>query len=117
MRGVVAGVLYIRSPRAAELPSAGDLLDFRLVLDFGTTPFGQSNDLSQKLLVSLSQDVRAEQGEFVGAFRVLEPADDVLEKAVVDLERQRPLVGWLAAILLRREMEQPGVVAVVRLVE
>jgi hypothetical protein len=51
------------------------------------------DDLSQKLLIDLSQDVGGQDREFIGALRVVQAAEDVFEGFVVNGEIQRERVG------------------------
>ena len=63
---------------------AAGLLDLRLVLDHGAVAGGQADDLAEELLVDLAEDVGGQDGELVGAVGVVEAAEDVLERLVVD---------------------------------
>ena len=91
--------------------------DLRLLLDPGLMARRQTNDLSKKLFVNLSKDIRGQYGELVGAVRVIEAADDPLENPVVHLKTQRDLVGRLFTLDVRVEMEQPRVVALIGFLE
>ena len=44
---------------------------------------GETYDLAEKLLIHLAEDVGGQDGEFVGAFRIIEPVDDVFKRLVV----------------------------------
>ena len=74
---------------AARLADLGLLLDLRLV------PVGQPDHLAQELLVDLAEDLGGQHGELVGAVGVVELADDLLERLVVDGQAEGQLVGRL----------------------
>ena len=74
---------------------------------------GQPDDLAEELLVDLAEDVGRHHVENVGAIGVVEALEDLLQRFVVEGECVREPVG-LAAILLGVEVEQAGIVAVVR---
>ena len=62
------------------------LLHLRFLFHDGPVAFGQADDLAQELLVHLAEDVGRQDRELVGAVRVVEPLDDVLEDPVVDAQ-------------------------------
>jgi hypothetical protein len=65
----------------------------------------------------LPKDIGRQYGELVGALGVVEIPDDVLQDLVVDLETKRQAVRGLLPLLFLAEMEQPGVVSLVRSAE
>jgi hypothetical protein len=67
--------------------------------------------------VYAAEDVGADHGEFVGAFGIVQPADDGFERGVVDVERRCERVGRFVAVLFLLEVEEPGVVAGVGIAE
>jgi hypothetical protein len=77
---------------------------------------GEADDFAEELLVDLAEDFGRHGGEFVGALGVVQPAEDVLEDFVVQVEVGGELVGRLAAALAL-EVEQAGVVLFVGAVE
>ena len=80
-------------------------------------PGGESDDLAEKLLIHLAQDVGREDGEFVGAFGIVKPVDDVFQRFVVNGDVRREFVRIFVTVFLPLKMEQPGVVPVVGLTE
>ena len=78
---------------------------------------GQFDDLAKELLVDLPEDVGGEDGELVGAVRIVEPAQHVAQKLVVDVETEGQRIGRLVAVLAGLEVEEAGVVAVIGLLE
>ncbi len=92
---------------AASLAHLGFLLDHR------PAPRRQADDLAQELLVHLAQDVRRQDGELVGAVRVVQAAEDVLQQLVIHGETEGQLIGRLGTALLGSEVEQAGVVPLV----
>ena len=77
----------------------------------------ESDDLAEELLIHLAQDVRGENGELIRAFGIVEPVDDVFKRFIVDRDVRGELVRFLVAVLFSLEMEQPGIVPVIRLAE
>lgn len=59
--------------------------DLRLFLDLGMVAGGQADNLAQKLLVHTAQDVGAQHAELVGAVRVVQAGQNLLERSVVKL--------------------------------
>ena len=97
---------------------AAGLLDLGLFLDHGAVAFGEADDLAEELLVDLAEDVGGEDGELVGAARDSRGRLRMSrEELVVEVEGQGELVGGFVAALLRLEVEEAGVVAVVGLLE
>jgi len=74
---------------------------------------GQADDLAQKALVHLAEDVGGEHRELVGAVGVVKAAHDVLEDTVVEVQVGREVVGRLGAAGLVSKVEQARVVAFV----
>jgi hypothetical protein len=72
---------------------------------------GQVNDLAEELLIDVAEGVGRDDGEGVGALRVIEGRDDFLKDGVVEREAEREAVGGLVAALLGLEVEETGVVA------
>jgi len=111
--------------------------DFGLFFDLGPMAIGELDDLAEGLFVDLAEDVRWQDREFVGAVRVVEAADYLFERFVVDGEVEGEEVGRLGTVLLSawdtirnvghfghvpsrgflREVEEAGVVFVVRVAE
>ena len=92
---------------------AAGFLDLRLVLHHGAVALGEADDLAEKLLIDLAEDVGGDDGEYVRAVGVVEAAQDVAQELVVEVQREGQFVGRFVAALLRLEVEQAGVVAVV----
>ena len=67
---------------------AAGFADLGLFLDLGLVAGREPDDLAEELLVDLAEDFGRQDGELVGAFGVVEPADDVLEDLVVDLQAE-----------------------------
>ena len=67
------------------------------------------------MLIHLAEDIRGQDGEFVRAVRIVEPLDDLLENAVVDLQPWGEIIGRLDPVLLFLKMEEARVVAFVSL--
>ena len=80
-------------------------------------PPRQPDDLAQELLVDLSEDVRGKNGEFVGAFGIVKPLDDLFEHPVVNGEARRQLIRWRGPPFLLVEVKKPGVVSLVGSIE
>jgi hypothetical protein len=78
---------------------------------------GQADDFAKELLVDLAEDVGRDDGKRVRAVRIVEVAQDVAEELVVEIERQRQLVGILATVLFPIEVEEAGVLASVSSLE
>jgi len=96
---------------AAGLAHFGFFFHLRLV------PVGEADDLAQKALVHLAEDVGGDVAEGVGAQRVVEVGEDVLEDFVVDLEGRGERVGGAGLALLGAKMKQARVVLAVGLAE
>ena len=96
---------------------AAGFLDLRLLLDLGLVTGREPDDLAEKLLVDLAENVGRQDGKFVGTLGVVEAADDVLEGLVVDRQPGREFVGRSARSFSGLEMKEAGVVAIVGLVE
>ena len=77
---------------------------------------GEPDDLAEELLIDLAEDVGGHDGELVGAVGVVQAAQDGLQHLVVNGQVEGHLVS-AGASPLRLEMEEPGIVAVVRLDE
>jgi hypothetical protein len=69
------------------------------------------------LLVHLAENVRRKLRENVWRFRVIQTVDNAAQQFVVKIQAQRKLVRRLMATFFRLEVEQPGVIAVVRFLE
>ena len=96
---------------------AAGFFHFRFVFDYGAVACGQADDFAEKLFVNAAEDVRAEHGKFVRAIRVVEVLENLFERFVVDAQMQRQFVRCAGTLLLLREMEQAGVVALIRRAE
>src|SRR5450830_456754 len=72
---------------------AAGFLDFGLFLHLDAVLGGEADGLAQKLLIDVAQDGDVQHRELVGALRVVDAADDVLDDVVVDrqVRRQRVL--------------------------
>ena len=63
---------------------AAGFSDLGLFLHLRLMPCCEPNDLAEELLVHLAEDVGGEDGEFVRAFGIVEPVDDVFKRLVVN---------------------------------
>jgi hypothetical protein len=77
----------------------------------------EPNHFAEEPLVHLAEDVGRQNGELVGACRVVDASQDIAQDLVVELEIRRQLVMGLGAVFRAREMKEPGVVAFVGAVE
>ena len=96
---------------------AAGFLDFGLVFDDGMVTGGQADDLAQELLVDLPEDIGGQDGKFVGAVGVVQVAEDVFERFVVDHQAGGQVIGCVGLLFFSMEVEEPGVVALVGLLE
>ena len=103
--------------KRGRVVDASRLADLRLLFDLGSMPLGKPDHLAQKLFVDLTQNLRGQHGKLVRTFGIVQAADDVFQRLVVDRKPQGQFVGRLVAVLLGREVEQAGVVALVRTLE
>ena len=78
-------------------------------------PGGEPDDLAEELLVDLAEDFRGKDGKLVGALGIVEPAQNILEHLVVNLQTRREVVGRFGSILFGVEVKEAGVVSVVGL--
>ena len=91
------------------------LLDLGLVLDHGAVPGRETDYLAEELLVDLTEDIGRQDAELIGALRVVEAPEDVLERLVVDGEAEREAIGCVGTAPLVLEVEETRVVTVVGL--
>ncbi len=63
--------------------NAARLLDLRLILDDCPVSFGQADNLAQKLLIHLAENVGRQHGKFIRAVRIVEALDDVFQRFVI----------------------------------
>ena len=90
-------------------------LHFRLLFHLRLMPSREPNDFAEKLLIDLAENFRGKDGELVGALGIVEPAQNILEHLVVDLQTGREVIGRFGAILFGMEVKEAGVVSVVGL--
>ena len=69
----------------------------------------------QELLIDLTENFRGEDRELIGALGVIEPAQNILEHIVVDLQPRGEVIGRFGSVFFLAEMKEAGVVAVVGL--
>ena len=69
------------------------LLHLGLLFDHGMVAAGQADDLAQELLVDLPEDIGGQHRELVRAFGIIQVAEDILERFVVDRQTQGEGVG------------------------
>ena len=65
---------------------AAGFLHLRLLFHLRLVPGREPDDLAEKLLIDLAENFGGEDRELVGALGIVEPADDVFEHLVVDLQ-------------------------------
>jgi len=87
-----AGACQTRGPQLASFP------DFGLVFDLGLVPCSQSYHLAEELLIDLAEDVGRQDRELVRAVRVVETADYLFERLVVDVEVKGEQVWFLSSV-------------------
>ena len=92
---------------------AAGFLDFGFVFDDGMVAGGQTDDLAEELFIDLAEDVGRQDGKFVGAVGVVEVAEDVFERFVVDEQAGGQAVGEVGLVFFCTEVEQSGVVTLV----
>ncbi len=80
-------------------------------------PAREADDLSEKLLVDLSENIGRKNRELVRAVGVIQVPNNLLQRRVVDFERERQLVRGLWPVALFVKMKEARVVPVVRLLE
>ena len=80
-------------------------------------PGCETNDLAEKLLIDLAENVGGKHGEFIRALGIIEPVDDVLKRLVVNGDVRGELIRLLVPFLFSLKMEQAGVIPVVSLAE
>src|SRR5437773_2478528 len=97
--------------------NAAGFLDFRLFLNNRAMAFRQPDDFAEKLLIDLSENVCRQRGKDIGAFWVVKAFENVPQELVVEIEAKGEFVGRFVAVLLRFEVEEAGIVAVVGLLE
>src|ERR1035438_2991674 len=73
-------------------------------------PVGEPDDSAEKLFIDLPEDVGGDDRELIGAFGIVETAQDVAQKFVVEIEIERQFVGIFVTFRFFLEMEQAGVV-------
>jgi len=78
-------------------------------------PGREPDDLAEKLLVDLAEDVRRQHAELIRALGIVEAPEDVLEGLVVDSQAERQPIGSVGAAPLGLEVEEARVVAVIGL--
>jgi len=93
---------------SARLAHLGLFLHLRLVTG------RQPDDAPQELLVHLPQDFSGQHIPGIGAERGIQPADDLLEHAVIHRQGRGERVGVGGAVLFSAKVKQPRVVALVR---
>jgi len=75
------------------------------------------NYFPQKLLVDMAQNIGRDDGKDVGAFRVIQVAEDFLEDRVVHTKPERQSIRSFVTSLLSQQMEQSRIVAVISTLE
>ena len=73
--------------------------------DFGVVGGREGDDLSEEALVDASEDVGGDDRKFVGAFGIVEAADDGLEGGIIDIKRWGEGVGRFVSAFFDGEME------------
>jgi len=101
--GVLDDVVHDVGRRVID---AAGLADLRLLFDLGVMAGGEADHLSQELLVDVPEDIQPQDRKFVGAFRIIEVIEDLLENLVVDLDPGGERIGRGHHLLLFAEMEE-----------
>src|SRR5207249_530945 len=97
--------------------NAAGFLDFRFFLNNRAMALCQADNFAEKLLIDLSENVHRQRGKDIGAFWVVKAFENVPQELVVEVEAKGEFVGRFVAVLLRFEVEEAGIVAVVGLLE
>ena len=87
---------------------------FRLLLYPCAVSFCQCDPFAQKLLISIAQHLHWQHAELVGTFRIIQLADNVFERFVIDGQFRRELVRMGSVLFLK--LKQSGIVAGIRFV-
>ena len=94
---------------------AAGFLDLRLLFHLRLMPSREPDDLSEELLIDLSENFRGEHGKLIGALGIIEPAKNVFQYLVVDLQPRREIIGRFQPVLFGVKVKEAGVISVVGL--
>ncbi|MEI6103755.1 MAG: hypothetical protein WCP70_07395 [Methanothrix sp.] len=75
--------------------------------------FSEANDLAQKLLVNLAQDLSRDLREDIGAIGIVQIVDDLFEHLVIDVQVRSYSVRFLLAILLLFKIKYAGIISLI----
>ena len=93
------------------------LLYFGLVLHLCLVPVREPDHFPEELLVDVTEDCGRDDREQVRRLWIVEPFDDPFEHLVVNRHRERESIGQFVRVLLLLEVEEPGVVFLIRVPE